>query len=101
MKKLITKQNQGFTLIELLVVIAVIGILAVIVLGALNPLEQINRANDATAKNNVNTVGNAAQTFFTASGSIYSNGPSYPAIQADMAPTDLKAAITGVSYCGN
>ncbi len=85
-------QQQGFTLIELLVVIAIIGVLAAIVLIAINPLEQINRGIDASAKNNVSSVGNSAQAYYTAIGA--GGSPTYARTQSIMVTAgDMKSTV--------
>jgi len=68
----------GFTLIELLVVIAVLGILAAVVLVAVDPGARINEARDAGRKQDLSSLSQAIETYFTLTqGSIPrgSNGP--------------------------
>lgn len=80
--------SKGFTLIELLVVIAVLGVLAAAVVAAIDPVKKINSAKDSNIKNDVSSISNAMQAYYTATNAnatLY-----YPAAVVDLVPNELK-----------
>jgi prepilin-type N-terminal cleavage/methylation domain-containing protein len=55
--------KKGFTLVEIIVVIAIIGILAAIVLASLGTAR--NKGSDAKIQEQMNSLRNAAESYFT------------------------------------
>lgn len=62
--------SSGFTLIELLIVIAVIGILAAALLVAIDPIDKIRAGNDTKVVNDVRSIYDAANRYYTQNGII-------------------------------
>ena len=58
-----SRGQRGFTLIELLVVIAIIGILSSVVLAAMGTAR--NRGSDSAVRQNMSSVRNQAEIFYT------------------------------------
>ncbi len=63
------RENGGFTLIELLVVVLIIGILAAIAIPSF--LSQKSKATDANAKELARSASQAAETYSTDHGGLY------------------------------
>jgi len=76
------KKSRGFTLIELLVVIAIIGILAVIVLASLSTAR--GRGNDAKVQEQMNSLRNAAESYFTTNNNYGAAGDGTDCATGDM-----------------
>lgn len=89
MKRLLNKfsSRKGFTLIELIVVIAVLGVLAAVLLAIINPVEQLKRGRDAGRISEINQVGKAWQSWYTAVGS----STGYPGTATGWEATNLIA----------
>lgn len=99
-KSLLNKFSQkGFTLIELLVVIAVLGVLAAAVVVAIDPVKKINSAKDSNIKNDISSISNAMQAYYTNSGQA--GNVTYLTTVAALVPNELKVepkTPAGASY---
>lgn len=90
MKKRFIRSYFGFTMVELLIVIALISVIAVIIYLVLNPKEQINKAWDARRKDNLATIRNMFENF-------YSDKTSYPS-SSDVCYGEIEI-VNGNCYC--
>ena len=78
-----TKKDRGFTLVELLIVIVILGILATVTVFAVRGIT--DRGKQSTCAADKKTLEVATEAYYAQNG-------AYPASEADLVPTFLKAA---------